>query len=37
MVDLVKAEQDSIFRALTDDIVFGNEEVLELIKDDFFI
>lgn len=37
MVDLPKEEQDSIFKALVEAIVFDNEEVLEVIKDDFFI
>ena len=37
IVDLTEEEQDSIFKALIEDIVFGNEEVLEVAKDDFFI
>ena len=37
MVDLVKAEQDNIFKALMEDIVLFREEVFEVIKDDFFI
>lgn len=37
IVDLAEGEQDSIFKALIDDIVFANEEVLGVAKDDFFI
>jgi glycerol kinase len=37
IVDLTEEEQDSIFKALIEDIVFDNEEVFEVMKDDFFI
>lgn len=37
IVDLVKEEQDNTFKALIEDIVFDNEEVFEVIKDDFFM
>jgi hypothetical protein len=37
IVDLTEGEQDIIFKALIEDIVLDNEEVLEVIKDDFFI
>jgi hypothetical protein len=37
IVDLAEAEQDNIFKALIEDIVFGSEDVFELIKEDFFM
>jgi hypothetical protein len=37
IVDLAKEEQDNTFKALIEDIVFDNEEVFEVMKDDFFI
>lgn len=37
IVDLDEAEQDKIFKRLIEDTVSDSEEVLEVVKDDFFI
>lgn len=37
IVDLDEAEQDKIFKRLIEDTVSDSEEVLEVVKDDFFM
>lgn len=37
IVDLDEAEQDKIFKRLIEDTISDSEEVLEVVKDDFFI
>jgi hypothetical protein len=37
IVDLKEEEQDNIFKTLIEDMVLKNEEVLVVMKEDFFI